>query len=100
MKRVRQHLATTARSAVPRSADGGRYGTGANSDFLGLGQFTAELVDNDATRSLVRMLPITIEMRDHLRQEKTGNLPSRSRLHHGNSIFRLVHWDSGAPITS
>jgi hypothetical protein len=31
---------------------------------------------NDATRSLVRMLPITIDMRDHLRQEKTGNLPS------------------------
>ena len=40
------------------------------------GTVTAELVDNDATRSLVRMLPITIDMRDHLRQEKTGNLPS------------------------
>jgi hypothetical protein len=40
------------------------------------GKITAELVDNDATRSLVRMLPITIDMRDHLRQEKTGNLPS------------------------
>ena len=39
------------------------------------GKVTAELVDNDATRSLVRMLPITIDMRDHLRQEKTGNLP-------------------------
>src|SRR5215204_2776134 len=26
--------------------------------------------------SLVQMLPLTIEMRDHLRQEKTGNLPS------------------------
>ena len=37
---------------------------------------TAELVENDASRSLVRMLPLTIEMRDHLRQEKTGNLPS------------------------
>lgn len=41
-----------------------------------LGRFTAELADNDATRALVRMLPLTIEMRDHLRQEKTGNLPS------------------------
>jgi len=41
-----------------------------------LGKVTAELVDNDATRSLVQMLPLTIEMRDHLRQEKTGNLPS------------------------
>jgi hypothetical protein len=40
------------------------------------GDVTAELVDNAATRSLVQMLPLTIEMRDHLRQEKTGNLPS------------------------
>jgi hypothetical protein len=40
------------------------------------GKITAELVDNDATRALVRMLPLTITMRDHLRQEKTGDLPS------------------------
>jgi hypothetical protein len=40
------------------------------------GNVTADLVDNDATRSLVEMLPLTIEMKDHLRQEKTGNLPS------------------------
>src|ERR671919_744999 len=40
------------------------------------GTVTAELVDNNATRSLVQMLPLTLEMRDHLRQEKTGNLPS------------------------
>ena len=40
------------------------------------GKVTAELVDNNATRSLVQMLPLTIEMRDHLRQEKTGNLPA------------------------
>lgn len=40
------------------------------------GKVTAELVDNNATRSLLRMLPLTIEMRDHLRQEKTGNLPA------------------------
>src|SRR4051812_3765418 len=40
------------------------------------GKVAAELVDNIVTRSLVRMLPLTIEMRDHLRQEKTGNLPS------------------------
>jgi hypothetical protein len=39
-------------------------------------EVTAELVDNAATQELLRMLPITIEMRDHLRQEKTGNLPS------------------------
>ena len=40
------------------------------------GRVTAELIDNAATRALVRMLPLTIQMRDHLRQEKTGNLPS------------------------
>jgi hypothetical protein len=40
------------------------------------GKVTAELVDNNATRALVQMLPLTMEMRDHLRQEKTGNLPS------------------------
>jgi hypothetical protein len=36
----------------------------------------AQLVDNDATRALAKMLPLRIEMRDHLRQEKTGELPS------------------------
>jgi hypothetical protein len=41
------------------------------------GTVTADLADNDAARSLVRLLPITIEMRDHLRQEKTGKLPSQ-----------------------
>jgi hypothetical protein len=40
------------------------------------GNVNAELVDNKAARSLIQMLPLTIEMRDHLRQEKTGNLPS------------------------
>jgi hypothetical protein len=40
------------------------------------GNVTADLVDNDATQSLVRMLPLTISMSDHLRQEKTGDLPS------------------------
>ena len=40
------------------------------------GKVTAELIDSDATRALLQMLPLTIEMRDHLRQEKTGNLPS------------------------
>ncbi len=40
------------------------------------GEVAAELVDNNATRALTRMLPLTIDMRDHLRQEKTGNIPS------------------------
>jgi hypothetical protein len=40
------------------------------------GNVTVELAENEAARSLVSMLPVTIAMRDHLRQEKTGNLPS------------------------
>lgn len=36
---------------------------------------TAELIDNAATGRLVQMLPLSIPMRDHLRQEKTGRLP-------------------------
>src|SRR4051794_995288 len=40
------------------------------------GNVTADMADNPAARSLIQMLPITIDMRDHLRQEKTGSLPS------------------------
>ena len=40
------------------------------------GDVNAELVDNAATKALLGMLPVTIEMRDHMRQEKTGDLPS------------------------
>ena len=40
------------------------------------GNVTAVLADNAAARSLIQMLPVTIDMRDHMRQEKTGNLPS------------------------
>jgi hypothetical protein len=39
------------------------------------GDVVAELADNAATRRLVQMLPLSIPMRDHLRQEKTGRLP-------------------------
>ena len=56
------------------------------------GNVTADLADNDATRSLVRMLPLTIEMSDHLRQEKTGNLPSRCQLSRGSGISRRHAW--------
>jgi hypothetical protein len=38
------------------------------------GKVTAELVDNAATRALAQSLPVTLQMRDHLRQEKTGAL--------------------------
>jgi hypothetical protein len=40
------------------------------------GKVTAELADNAATDAFVRSLPVTIKMRDHLRQEKTGALPA------------------------
>jgi len=40
------------------------------------GSVSATLADNDAARRLQKMLPLTIEMHDHMRQEKTGNLPS------------------------
>ncbi len=40
------------------------------------GEVTAELAGNDAAKTLARMLPLTVKMTDHLRQEKTGNLPA------------------------
>jgi hypothetical protein len=40
------------------------------------GEVTATLADNETARSLARILPLTIEMSDHLRQEKTGYLPA------------------------
>ena len=40
------------------------------------GNVAAELANNAAAHSLIQLLPITIVMSDHLRQEKTGNLPS------------------------
>jgi hypothetical protein len=40
------------------------------------GRVTADLERNAAAKALVELLPVTIEMRDHLRQEKTGNLPA------------------------
>lgn len=42
----------------------------------GWGEVTAALADNDAAKAFARMLPLTVEMRDHLRQEKTGFLPA------------------------
>jgi len=40
------------------------------------GNVEATLIDNAATRALIQALPVSIDMRDHLRQEKTGDLPS------------------------
>ena len=62
------------------------------------GPITAKLEDNEATRALVRMLPLTIEMSDHLRQEKTGSLPSSlpgSRRQTEFSAGMLGLWGNG-----
>ena len=40
------------------------------------GNLTAQLADNASTQALLEMLPLTINMQDHLRQEKTGELPA------------------------
>jgi hypothetical protein len=40
------------------------------------GQLRARLADNNAARALAKMLPLRVQMRDHLRQEKTGTLPA------------------------
>ncbi|WP_082505262.1 cyclophilin-like fold protein [Aureimonas sp. Leaf324] len=39
------------------------------------GTVDAVLADNEAASGLLDLLPITLDMRDHLRQEKTGELP-------------------------
>jgi hypothetical protein len=36
---------------------------------------TATLNKSEAARDLVAMLPVSIQMRDHLRREKTGRIP-------------------------
>ena len=38
------------------------------------GEMTAELADNAATKALVGMSPVTLDMRDHMRQEKSRQL--------------------------
>ncbi len=40
------------------------------------GEVTAELADNATARAFVGMLPLTIALDDHLRQEKVNTLPS------------------------
>lgn len=42
----------------------------------GWGEVTAELATGKGAGSLAKMLPLTIVMHDHMRQEKTGILPS------------------------
>lgn len=39
------------------------------------GEVTATLADNETADALLEMRPLTVDMRDHLRQEKTGYRP-------------------------
>ncbi|WP_115114796.1 cyclophilin-like fold protein [Hyphomicrobiales bacterium] len=62
------------------------------------GNVSADLADNAAARALAAMLPLTIEMDDHLRQEKTGNLPAAlptAPRQREFSIGTLGLWSSG-----
>ncbi|MER8761301.1 MULTISPECIES: cyclophilin-like fold protein [unclassified Mesorhizobium] len=61
------------------------------------GEVTADLADNEAAKSLAQMLPLSIEMSDHLRQEKTGNLPAllpEQRRQRDFSVGTLGLWSS------
>lgn len=40
------------------------------------GEVIAELAPNAAAGALAGLLPVTLSMRDHMRQEKTASLPS------------------------
>jgi hypothetical protein len=46
------------------------------------GNVTAELADNAAARLLIQMLPITIDMRDHLRQDAITCVRKRRAICH------------------
>ena len=63
------------------------------------GDVEAELVDN-AARSLAGMLPLTIEMSDHLRQEKTGIYQRRCPNLDGNVRSLRACSACGVPIIS
>jgi hypothetical protein len=77
MKNTPKHLTTTAMAvALTLGLTGAAMAQQQILISSEWGSVKAELVDNDATNALVRMLPLTIQMRDHLRQEKTGDLPS------------------------
>ena len=68
----------TANNAT--AVDGAKGTEMTNTEILittGNGQLRARLANNEAAKALARMLPLSLEMRDHLRQEKTGELPSR-----------------------
>jgi hypothetical protein len=60
---------------------------------------TATLNNTEAARDLISMLPVSLNMRDHMRREKTGRLPGPlSERTHGNSTYEagdLGYWRPG-----
>lgn len=62
------------------------------------GSVTAELVDNAASKALLGMLPLTIAMTDHLRQEKTESLPAGLPAAARQRAFRNGTIGLGGPV--
>lgn len=63
-----------------------------------LGSVVAELNDNPASEALLAMLPLDLAMRDHMRQEKTGDLPQdlpSAERQRNFSAGTLGLWSSG-----
>jgi len=60
---------------------------------------TATLNNSEAARDLVAMLPVSIQMRDHLRREKTGHIPKPlSERTQGSATYEkgdLGYWRPG-----
>src|SRR5437762_5028044 len=60
---------------------------------------TATLNNNEAARDLISMLPLSVNMRDHMRREKTGPLPGPlSEQSRGVSAYEagdLGYWRPG-----
>lgn len=61
------------------------------------GDVTASLADNETARAFFRMLPLTIDLDDHLRQEKVNTLTSplpAGKRQRDFSAGTLGLWDS------
>lgn len=61
------------------------------------GALRAQLADNETAGALAKMLPLQLRMRDHLRQEKTGVLPSalpEGERQTGFSVGTLGLWEN------
>ncbi|MER8547385.1 hypothetical protein [Mesorhizobium sp. M0684] len=71
---------------------------GISSDW---GEVTADLADNEAEKFLAQMLPLAIEMSDHLRQEEDRQIYRfHFRNRHGSATSRSARSGCGVPIIS